>query len=173
MASSTSDPDKLGRDIAAYVSPSEPTSEPDGSQSDGQRELAAQRIEKYKPSTVKRVAAWAAVAVGILGLIAPVLDFVSIAETVGGTLVATAFLLPGGYWLYRDGQDRGRITEWAEANERYERAFRHLNAAERQLFAAPSAELPLLPKRRWAIVAVIVVALFVVGGAIIPAESVA
>ena len=171
MASSTSDPDKLGRDIAAYVNGSEPTSEADGSQSDAQRELAAERIEKYKPSTGKRVAAWAAVAVGVLTLISPAFAFVSLADTVGGTLVSAAILIPGGYWLYRDGQDRGRITEWAEANERYERAYRHLNAAERQLFAEPSAELPLLPKRYWPIVWVIVAALVLIGGTVMDAGA--
>ena len=79
-----------------------------------------------------------------------------------------AFAVPGAYWLWCNRRDTRQVAEWARRRNAYTEDWALLTADEQELFARPDSELPLVEKRRWGIVAVVVVVLLVLASLFIP-----
>lgn len=125
------------------------------------RDLAATRLYGYRPARWKYAAAWLAVALGVLMACAGTASGFehedAVWNFVAGGCFAASFAVPGVYWLVRTRTDGRRVAAWAQrtAGLSWSTLVRDLPA----LFDASGPTLPLLPHRRWWLVALITVVL--------------
>lgn len=132
----------------------------------------AERLRRYRPTTVKKIAAWGAVIFGVV-MLATMFSGTS-GSLIGDILLSVGFavvsIVPGGYWLLCNRRDSALVTNWILANRDYQANWEMLAADERELFARPE-QLPVIPERRWKTVWTIVFVGFVVamvGSAFLP-----
>lgn len=135
---------------------------------------AAARLRAYRPAGWKRVAAWGAVVMGAIMLVGgggvsgeyPQTEAVN--SWIASIFYFLVFAVPGAYWLWCNRRDTRQVAEWARRRDTYTEDWALLTADEQELFARPDSELPLVEKRRWGIVAVVVVVLLVLASLFIP-----
>ncbi|AIT61553.1 hypothetical protein [Corynebacterium doosanense] len=137
---------------------------------------ARERLQKYRPTTKKKVWAWVSVVLGGFMLVSALFSPTSYAEgstvgsVVGGIAVSLGILLPGAYWHYRNRTDQRTIAEWQRSRTSHEELRRVLRGAELELLGRQS-EVPMLSKRRWEIVIVCSLALWMAGGLMLPGAA--
>ena len=125
---------------------------------------AQHRLEKYRPTKPKKIAAWIGAGIGGLMLFSVFLPsegtpFIQSALT--SLTMAVMFGVPGGYWLWRNHEDQKLVRNWTQANVAYRRDLGWIRPQDAHLFPEPD-QVPVLPKRRWlAIWAAVIVALVV------------
>lgn len=124
---------------------------------------AGLRLQKYRPTRTKRIAAWGAVVLGVL-MVIPLIDAASPVNIITAVSYLITFGLPGTYWLYRNRADSEPVRAWAQAREEYSTNWELLAISERQIFAKPDDQLPLLPKRHWWAIALVCVLTLTIGG---------
>lgn len=124
---------------------------------------AGTRLQKYRPTRAKRIAAGGAIALGALMLL-PLIDAPTPTNTATALAYFVAFALPGAYWHLRNRADTRTVRAWAQAREEYSTNWELLAISERRVFARLDDELPLLPKRHWWAVAAVCFLALVVGG---------
>ncbi|HIW92235.1 MAG TPA: hypothetical protein H9870_11315 [Candidatus Corynebacterium avicola] len=132
----------------------------------------AMRLRMYRPTTVKKVAAWCGVVFGVLMLasgFAGTSDSL-VADLLLGFGFGAGCIIPGAYWLLCNRRDSKLVTDWMLANRDYKANWEMLAADERDLFSRPE-ELPEIPERHWKTVWLLMVGAFaiaMVGAAFLP-----
>ncbi|MGO1950381.1 MAG: hypothetical protein ACTH1D_12155 [Mycobacteriaceae bacterium] len=123
----------------------------------------AERLRRYRPTTMKRVLAWGGIVFGVLMVVGM---FTGTGESLLGDILLGAgmgamALIPSVYWLLCNHRDSRLVTNWISANRDYQQNWEMLAADERALFARPE-QLPVIPERKWKTVWVAVVVAFIV-----------
>lgn len=134
-----------------------------------QAELAEQRARRYRPNLLKKTAAWASVGFGTFTLMVSLFDPQEdgLRWLAGSLILSVMVALPGAYWLWNNHRDVRTLENWISAHRSQEELSQLLVGAEKNL-VGPPPNLPLLPKRRWAVVALVCFVLVVVGGSLLP-----
>lgn len=142
-------PGGIPEDVSSYVSPTEFNPQA--------------RLQRYRPTVVKKVLAWTGVVFGVLLLMA-VVDS-SWDTLVGNVMLSVGFammtVVPGAYWLLCNRRDSRTVTQWIRVNREYRMNWEMLAKDEQAMFARPE-ELPLIPLRRWKTVWMLIILGFIV-----------
>lgn len=133
---------------------------------------ASARLKKYRPTVVKKTAAWISVGFAFIALLT---SFTSggyagvemVRYLVASALYVALLALPGAYWLWRNNRDQQTVQNWVEREKSREQLTGMLVGQERELLGQPEPP-PLLPKRRWGMVIGLMFALMIVGSTILP-----
>lgn len=129
------------------------------------------RLQKYLPTTPKKIASWLSIGLGLVclfGAVLPSSDGVTWTESfLTGVGSAVVFGLPGSYWMWNYRRDRKHIDQWVRANASYRDQLSHLSEADRSLMSEPDV-LPRIPKRHWLVVWGLVFAAIVLIGVFAP-----
>lgn len=125
---------------------------------------AQHRLEKYRPTKPKKIAAWIGAGIGglmLFGAVIPSSSMPYLQNLLYGLSMAVMFGVPGSYWLWRNHEDQKLVRNWTQANVAYRRDLGRMSPQDAQLFSEPD-QVPVLPKRRWlAVWAAVIVALVV------------
>lgn len=136
---------------------------------------AIDRMERYRPNKVKRGLAIASVVVGALLLFTTLFglgDYTDPArEILGGSVLSLMFAVPGLYWFYANSRDSEKIRDWDARRRANESTAQYLNPEERRMLLGAPEPTPLLAKRRWVVVGVVMFAMMVVGGWFLPGAA--
>lgn len=131
---------------------------------------ALARMERYQPTKVKRGLATASVAFGALTFLVILLgvtEFISpVRELLAGTILSLFCAVPGLYWFGANARDAQKISDWDARRRANEVTARYLAPEERHLLGDPDPA-PLLTKRRWWLVGVVMFVMFAVTGVIL------
>ena len=133
---------------------------------------ASARLKKYRPTVVKKTAAWISIGFASIGLLVSFTDSgytgMDMARDLLASVLYTAlFALPGVYWLWRNNRDQQIVQNWVEREKSREQLTGMLVGHERDLLGQPEPP-PRLPKRRWGMVIGLMFALMIVGSTILP-----
>ena len=133
---------------------------------------AAERLKKYRPTALKKTAAWISIGFASIGLLVSFTDSgytgMDMARDLLASVLYTAlFALPGAYWLWRNNRDQQTVQNWVEREKSREQLTGMLVGHERDLLGQPEPP-PLLPKRRWGMVIGLMFTLMIVGSTILP-----
>lgn len=132
------------------------------------------RMEKYRPTRRKKIAAWVAVFFGGLGLLGgftPPPEGASVLQNIiAGILLAGVFLIPGVYWLLCNRRDKETIVAWMRADASYRQQLAFVTEDDRRMLAEPE-EWPHIPRRHWAFVWIIVAICFFTFGVTVPSTN--
>ena len=122
---------------------------------------APARILAYQPAgwknTATAIALVLAAAMAIGGVLVPAEGDDAAWNTIAGACYAAALAIPAVYWLARTRGDARILRLWAAGGEE-PGSWRELAADPERLRAADPESLPLLPRRRWGVVAALIVA---------------
>ncbi|WP_288857557.1 excalibur calcium-binding domain-containing protein [uncultured Corynebacterium sp.] len=112
-------------------------------------------------SKTKTVFAWIAIAVGIILLFS---------GEIGGILLAAAFIVPGAWWMWCEAQDKKHYNETQEAAANHEQLRKLLDPQRDSLVLNSMGAAPQFTpvNRRWPIVWLTALVLFIAGGSLIP-----
>ena len=134
--------------------------------------LRQQRLAKYRPRTAKKVAAGISLALAVLMLVptgqGALAEATTTQQIVAGLCYFGMFALPAVYWLYCNRRDTATVRQWAVSTQEYVDIWKSLDPTTKAAFATPRTELPLLPKRRWWVINVLMLMLMFLGGAVLP-----
>ncbi len=133
---------------------------------------AAERLKKYRPTALKKTAAWISIGFASIGLLVSFTDSgytgMDMARDLLASVLYTAlFALPGAYWLWRNNRDQQTVQNWVEREKSREQLTGMLVGQERELLGQPEPP-PLLPKRRWGMVIAVMFVLMILGGTALP-----
>mgnify|MGYP007073526578 CR=1 FL=1 len=122
---------------------------------------APARILAYRPAGWKiaatSIALVLAAAMAIGGALVPAEGDDATWNAVAGAFYAAALAIPAVYWLARTRGDARTLKLWAAGGDE-PHSWREPAAEPERLRAADPESLPLLPKRRWGVVAALIVA---------------
>lgn len=119
----------------------------------------------------KRVAAALSLCVAALGLLGSVMDAPAgdvIATWAGSLLMVAGLALPGLFWFWRNARDQAVIAKWLSRQQDRDELEKILAGQDEQEWLGPRDDIPLLPKRRWGMIIVVMFVLFVLAGAVLP-----
>ncbi|MCQ4607500.1 excalibur calcium-binding domain-containing protein [Corynebacterium pseudogenitalium] len=112
-------------------------------------------------SKTKTVFAWITIALGIILLFS---------GEIGGILLAAAFVLPGAWWLRCEAQDKKHYNETQKAAANHEQLRKLLDPQRDSLVLDSMGNAPQFTpvNRRWPVVWLTALVLFISGGSLIP-----
>ncbi|OIR45772.1 excalibur calcium-binding domain-containing protein [Corynebacterium sp. NML130628] len=112
-------------------------------------------------SKTKTVFAWITIAVGIILLFS---------GEIGGILLAAAFIMPGAWWMWCEAQDKKHYNEAQEAAANHEQLRKLLDPQRDSLVLNSMGDAPQFTpvNRRWPVVWLTALVLFIAGGSLIP-----
>lgn len=121
---------------------------------------ATQSQPQQSSSKTKTVLAWIAIAFGIILLL--------LGEI--GVLLAAAFIVPGAWWLWCEAQDKKHYNETQEAAANHEQLRKLLDPQRDSLVLNSMGEAPQFTpvNRRWPLVWLTTLVLFIAGGSLSP-----
>lgn len=138
------------------------------------------RLVRYRPRTAKKIAAWISAGLGLLMILPLVTGETQIATShaeylvwriiLGGVCYALMFWLPAFYWLIVNRRDSKRLQEWADTQADYRDAWESLDPMMKEIFAQPE-KLPLLRKRAWPLIWVVMFVASTCGGMLLPSAA--
>lgn len=122
---------------------------------------ATQPQSQQSSSKTKTVLAWIAIALGIILLFS---------GEIGGILFAAAFIVPGAWWLWCEAQDKKHYKETQEAAANHEQLRQLLDPQRDSLVLNSMGEAPQFTpvNRRWPVVWLTTLVLFIAGGSLAP-----
>lgn len=112
-------------------------------------------------SKTKTVFAWIAIALGIIRVFS---------GGIGGILLAAAFIVPGAWWLWCEAQDKKHYNETQEAVANQEQLRKLLDPQRDSLVLNSMGDAPQFTpvNRRWPLVWLTALVLFIAGGSLSP-----
>lgn len=111
-------------------------------------------------SKTKTVFAWITIAIGIMLFLGEI----------GGFLFAAAFIVPGAWWLWCEAQDKKHYNETQEAATNHEQLRKLLDPQRDSLVLNSMGDAPQFTpvNRRWPVVWLTALVLFIAGGSLAP-----
>lgn len=124
-----------------------------------------------KPGILARVLAWIGLLWGVLCILTGLFGEPSWAGTFAMLLVGTAFVLPSGWWMYCAAEDRKAIGHFEDTLRANEHLSQFLTAEDSLIMQGMRGVQPPRRKdRRWPIVTIASIILFVLGALVMPVE---
>lgn len=124
-----------------------------------------------KPGILAKVLAWIGLLWGVLCILTGLFGEPGLAGSLAMLLVGIAFVLPSGWWMYCAAQDRKAIDHFEDTLRTNEHLSQFLTVEDSLVMQGMGGVQPPRKKeRRWPIVSITSIILFVLGAVVMPVE---